>query len=1354
MKKSFLLCCSLLYGLSSGFAQSVLFDRLDVNNGLSQNTVTTILQDSKGFMWFGTKDGLNRYDGKTFRIFKHNPRLKSGLGNSLIKCLAEDAEHRLWVGTDSGLYLFDPRNETFADVPLHAPDGKRITKPVSVLECDKEGCIWIVVQDNGVFCHDPRSGQTECRYRQHRTLRSLRSDKNGVIWFAGYGGGLFYTKDRFEHVEPFLDDAGQPIYPTDIISFICFSDYNKMYLGLEEHGVVEVNRVTSQISRLRLSSDPDAPLFVRHILQYASDELWIGTESGIVVYNLRTQHFQWLRSSPYDPYSLSDNAVYSLCKDREGGLWIGSFFGGINYLPQRNSEFDKFYRTDAPQALKGRRVREICPDEHGRLWIGTEDAGLYRFDPTARTFDFFAPSRAFSNVHGLLVDGDDLWVGTFSKGIRVIDTRTGRIRKYDNDNRPGRLFSNYVFALCKSSDGRIYVGTMHGLQYYDRQTDRFPYVPEINGGKMVNDIREDSNGDLWVATFSNGVYRHDARNDTWTHFSHDANDDESLPADNVTSVFEDSRKQIWFTTEGSGFCRFDASRNAFVRYSSSDGMPSDVVFRIVEDDAGRFWITTNRGLVSFLPDTGTVSHVYTVANRLLSNQFNYKSGYKSEQGIIYFGCIEGLISFDPEQLAEPKNGYEPPVYITDFSLLDEEIVIGERNAPLQKSILYTDTVRLAYDRNSFSLQLAALCYRDPQTGRLLYKLEGFDDHWRHYTPESTTITYSKLPAGKYCFQVRLADRNGTEPISGSGKDLFIEIRPPFFLSAGAYAVYTLLAVGGLVLFFIYLNRRNARRQQQYRQDFERKKERELYHAKINFFTGIAHEIRTPLTLIKGPLEHILRRKVADPELAEDLHIMDRNTDRLLELTNQLLDFQKIEKERLPISLVRLDTAEILQAVFYRFSSSARQQGKSFELSIEAENACADIDREAFTKILSNLLTNALKYSDSMIRAVLTTAGDTLSITVTNDGEVVPSDMREAIFAPFFRHTRKSESVGTGIGLALARSLAELQHGTLAMGPSEQLNEFVLTLPLVREPATDRSETIQEEYADSAADSSAESRPDTCCILVVEDNPEMCGFIRRQAAEHYSVLTAENGVEALKVLENNYVDLIVCDIMMPKMDGIELCKRVKNDLRYSHIPLILLTAKTNLQSKISGMEAGADAYVEKPFSPDYLMSIIANLIKSRRKLRESFLRNPLVLANTMATSSADTDFIVRLQEIIHANFNNPEFKMNDIAELMHMSRASFYRKIKGVLDMSPNDYLRLERLKTAAQLLKDRRYHINEVCYMVGFSSTSYFAKCFQKQFGVLPKKFVTDTSGRPDPESDLKSSPESESVSESGPEKE
>jgi len=667
----------------------------------------------------------------------------------------------------------------------------------------------------------------------------------------------------------------------------------------------------------------------------------------------------------------------------------------------------------------------------------------------------------------------------------------------------------------------------------------------------------------------------------------------------------------------------------------------------------------------------------------------------------------------------------PPIYITDFSLLDEKVAVGGRNSPLRKSIICSDSIRLKHDQNSLSLQIAALSYREPQTSRLLYKLEGFDDQWRQCTPGSATITYSKIPYGKYSFRVRLpagSDHAGPE----AEKRLFIEVSPPFYLSAAAYVVYGLLALGALVLIRIYYTRRNVRRQQQHIQAFEREKERELYNAKISFFTNIAHEIRTPLTLIKGPLENILGRQMTDRSMAEDLIVMDRNTNRLLDLTNQLLDFQKIEKERLSLNLTRQNVTDIVEETFYRFSSSAKQQHKTFELDPGEGAIHAQVDREAFTKILSNLMNNALKYSETMIRVGLSVAGDAFRVTVTNDGEVVPPEMREAIFAPFFRHTRKEESTGTGIGLALSRSLAELHHGTLAMEADTELNVFVLTVPLCRQEAEAVVETVSAEDAESISDERGDPGWEAYSVLVVEDNPEMCAFIRRQVSESYSVLTAGNGVEALELLEKNYVNVIISDIMMPKMDGIEFCRQVKTDLRYSHIPLILLSAKTNLRSKISGMDAGADAYVEKPFSSDYLLSVIANLIKSRQMLSEAFSKNPLVLANTVATSSVDTDFIVRLQEIIQANLSDPEFKINDIAEMVHMSRASFYRKIKGVLNMTPNDYLRLERLKTAARLLRDKRYHINEVCYMVGFSSTSYFAKCFQKQFGVLPKKYASE----------------------------
>ena len=1305
-----------------GQAQTIHFDHLNNNDGLSQNTVNVILQDDKGFIWFGTKDGLNRYDGTSFKVFKHSPFSNAGLKSNSIRCMVEDTANRLWIGTDSGLSVYNPEKESFTDIPLYDIDGRIITKPISMLECDPFGYVWIVVEANGVFCYDPDKNSLTCCYRGISSLCSLKSDKDGRIWFFELGQGLFFTEDRFQHIIPFPGSGENVPYPADNVTFIAFNDTNNMYLGFEEHGVVEVDLDNGQYTRLPLTENPDIPIFVRHILQYDTNELWIGTESGIFIYNLHSRQSQQLKNSLYDPYSLSDNAIYYLFKDREGGLWIGTFFGGINYLPQRDPDFRKFYPTDAPNSLNGRRVREICPDDDGTLWVGTEDAGLYHFDPKAQAFRHIEQSCDFSNVHGLLMDGDDLWISTFSKGIRVLDTRTGAVRKFDTTSTQDRLFSNYVFALCKAHNGYIYIGTMHGLQYFDPETQLIYYVPEINDGKMVNDIREDSKGNLWVATFSNGVYVYDAYHGNWIHLFHNIEEKNSLPCDNITSIFEDSNEQIWLTTEGAGFCRFDPSTGKFFCYTSANGMPSDVVFQIVEDNQGLFWVTTNQGLVAFDPQTGQIFQVYTIDNRLLCNQFNYKSGYKAPDGTIYFGCIEGLIAFDPRNLSKRNNSDLPPIHITDFSLLNEEFTIGEKNSPLQKSCIYSDSLKLRHNQSSFSLQLSILGYRNPSANRPLYKLEGYDNQWRQISQNESTVSYSKLRPGKYVFRAQVS--NGNEI---GERSLFIHITPPFYLSKVAYLIYIFLMGITIYLVSMFQSRRRKRREWQRIRTFEQEKEREMYNVKIKFFTNIAHEIRTPLTLIKVPLENILKKKGVNKELIDDLNIMNRTTNRLLDLTNQLLDFQKIEKGRLTLNLIRQNVATIVEETCYRFSSTVKQQNKSFELKMEAdkEKMWADIDKEAFTKVVSNLLLNALKYSETSIRVCITSSNESLRLTVSNDGEVVPKELREKIFTPFFQLARKSEFTGSGIGLSLSRSFIELQHGSLIMGPSKDENEFILTIPL-----STKEKSIQPADPDDCtqylSDPTQSTAGETYRILVIEDHPEMCAYIQRLLSEHYIVFTAGNGIEALELLEKNYVNLIISDIMMPKMDGIELCKKVKSDLKFSHIPLILLTAKTNLQTKIQGMETGADVYIEKPFSSDYLLSVIVNLIKGRRTLYESFTKNPLIMANRMATSQVDMDFIQRLQDIIHANFNNPEFKPNEIAKMMHMSRASFYRKVKGVLDVTPNDYIQIERLKTAAQLLKEGKYHINEVCYMVGFSSPSYFAKCFQKQFGLLPKQFIAN----------------------------
>lgn len=668
--------------------------------------------------------------------------------------------------------------------------------------------------------------------------------------------------------------------------------------------------------------------------------------------------------------------------------------------------------------------------------------------------------------------------------------------------------------------------------------------------------------------------------------------------------------------------------------------------------------------------------------------------------------------------------------ITDFLLFGKEVYVGEPGSPLEKSITFSDELILQSSQNSFSFRVTALDFQAPRMSKIMYKLDGFDADWLTIG-ESPIVTYSNLRYGNYTFKVKVSNSDGVW--NENGISLKVHILPPFYLSVWAYFVYALLIIGCSLYVIIYFKRRSNNKHRRQMEKFEQEKEREVYHAKIDFFTNVAHEIRTPLTLIKGPLENIILKKQVDAETREDLNVMKQNTERLLNLTNQLLDFRKTESQGFRLNFAKCNITEVLKETHVRFTSLAKQKGLEFTLQVPEKDFYAHVNQEAFTKIISNLLNNGMKYAESYVHVMLeipeTDDDNLFRIRTVNDGVIIPDEMKEEIFKPFVRFNEQEDgkvTTGTGIGLALSRSLAELHQGTLAMETGEESNIFCLTLPVVQdmtitltpeaEVEIDRVNEIPAEQAGRK-----DNRP---TVLVVEDNPDMLTFVVRQLSRDYTVLTATNGAEALKVLDGNYVNLVISDVVMPVMDGFELCKTIKSDLNYSHIPVILLTAKTNIQSKIEGMELGADAYIEKPFSVEYLQACASNLIQNREKLRQAFAESPFIAANTMALTKADEEFIKRLNEVIQINYANPEFSMDDMADNLNMSRSNFYRKIKGVLDLSPNEFLRLERLKKAAQLLKEGENRVNEICYMVGFNSPSYFAKCFQKQFGVLPKDFV------------------------------
>lgn len=1310
-------------------AQSVeehyYFKNLSIRNGLSQNTVNAILQDRKGFMWLGTKDGLNRYDGLSFRKFKHDAANPRSIGNSFITSLYEDFNGNIWVGTDAGVYIYYPEKEAFEEFDCQSLEKTRIERSVSMIAGDKQGRVWIAVEAQGMFCYDARQ-----KLLRNYPLSEISSnikcftfDSGGTLWLGFYGDGLYYSKDNLATVHPYgSPEDGKREFEGGVITKIVQGNYNCLYIGSVKEGVSELNLTSGQVRNLLAIDESGESIFCRDLLPYSDNELWIGTESGIYIYNLRTAQFIHLRASLYDSYSLSDNAIYALYKDREEGLWIGSYFGGVDYYPRQYTYFAKYYPKNIANSLHGKRVREFCRADDGTLWIGTEDGGLNHFNPKTKEFHFFEPSAGFTNIHGLCMDGSHLWVGTFSKGLRVIDTRTGVIlRTYTEGHTSHSLNDNSIFSICRTSAGEIYLGTLFGLLRYNRTQDNFDRIPELNG-KFVYDIKEDFYGNLWLATYANGAYCYDVSARRWKNYVFDAEDEKSLPYDKVLSVFEDSYRQIWLTTQGGGFCLFHPDTETFTRYGLKDGLPNDVVYQIVEDDDRFLWLTTNNGLVRFDPKTMEMK-VFSTANGLPTNQFNYRSGFKDEAGNIYLGSINGFVAFDPRTFAE--NRQVPAVAITDFLLFNKEVPVGETDSPLKSSITFSDKVVLTADQNSFSFRIAALSYQAPRMNKLMYKLEGFDEGWLTIG-ESPLVTYSNLGYGDYVFKVKASNSDGVW--NEQETSLHLSILPPFYLSGWAYCFYVLFFMGCLVCVIFYFKRRNYRKQHRQMEMLEQEKEREVYHAKIDFFTNVAHEIRTPLTLIKGPLENIILKKEVDSETKEDLYIMKQNTERLLNLTNQLLDFRKTETRGFRLNFTECDVVAVLRETYLRFTSLAKQKGLDFILELPQECFMADVNQEALTKIISNLLNNGVKYASTYLRISLETDEKVFHIRTFNDGEMIPDTMKEEIFKPFVRLDKEDEvTTGTGIGLALSRSLAELHQGSLMMEKGEEVNCFCLTLPVNQDSTiTLSAENVSQVEENSCGweQEETDTKEKKPMILVVEDNPDMLAFIRKQLTTEYSVLTAMNGIEALAVLDNHYVNLVVSDVMMPQMDGFELCKTIKSDLSYSHIPVVLLTAKTNIQSKIEGLELGADAYIEKPFSVEYLLANISSLIHNREKLRQTFAKSPFVAANTMALTKADEEFIWKLNDIIQANLHNPEFSMEDMADALKMSRSSFYRKIKGVLDLSPNEYLRLERLKQAAQLLKEGKSRVNEICYTVGFNSPSYFSKCFLKQFGVLPKDFI------------------------------
>lgn len=1285
------------------------FKHYQVQHGLSNNIINCMLQDRSGFMWFGTRDGLNRFDGYSFRVFRDDADTPGSIGSSYVVSLAEDANGILWVGTYNGIFRYDGTDETFEQVPF--TNDMRATN----LNFGPDGDLWMFLNGRLVKYNTQLDTYQTYSISENGTLTSLCLSPLGTVWITVSTGMLYeliVESGELKGYDMFSNSRNASI--RNLTRVYASPTGDKIYVGTSVYGAKIFDVQTHTYKDILQDELWTNELCVQGFLQVADDELWIASENGLYIYTLSSGAYTRIVKRPYDPYSLSTNSLYHFFRDRENGIWIGTYAGGINYYSPMQP-FEKYYAYPAEHVMKGDLVHDICTDRYGNLWIGTEDAGVNKLDKKTGRYTNYHPSGgpqsiSRSNIHGLVSDGDKLWIGSLNS-IEVIDIPSGKVVK--QYMLPETC---HMVIMKKISSGQLLAGTSKGMYYYNEKTDHFDFMPKISISRRIQSITEDSKGILWLGTAGQGIFCYDPATDECTEFILDG--PLSFSDKVVNDIFEDDDYNLWFATFA-GVKKYNRKDGGVTHYNIKSGMPSNTTFRILEDEQNGLWISTGNGLVNLIPQTGHIQ-VYTEDHGLITNQFNYNSSWKDADGRMYFGMVRGMISFIPEQLQLSQD--KPKVFLTKMSVFDK---VTGTNIPAFP-VSFTNQIELPYDQSTFSIDFSSLSYIAPNIAEYAFRMAGFDNNWT-YLKNAHTAYYTKLPPGKYTFEVRGANVSGTwndEPTQ-----LSIVILPPWWKSGTAIAVYTLLFIT-LCLSILYLFiERNSKRMQNSLRLLEIRKEKELYDSKISFFINIAHEIRTPLTLIKSPLEKVMNETEIPERARAYLLTIEKNANRLLNLVNQLLDFRKTEMEGYRLAFVQTDMVSLIDDIIQRFKDTAEQRGLTFSVQCHIKRLDVYIDKEACTKIISNLLTNALKYASTQIILSLDfdRENSTLILEVSNDGEQIPLNIRQKIFEPFFRGEYSEHKQGTGLGLPLARSLAEMHRGSLELvDTGNAYITFKLCLPINQPDSIHFSEQVEEEQTENATTIQTEYELDPArpTILVVEDNEDLMDFIGQEANEYYNIVTASDGAEALLMLDDYSVQLIVSDIMMPVMDGFTLLKRVKSDIESSHIPVILLTAKNTTQSRLEGLELGADAYIEKPFSMDILLAQIANLLNNRNSMRNYYFNSPVANMKSIASSKADEKFLERLNNIILEHINNIDLNVEMIADQMNISRPTLYRKINALSNLTPNDLIRITRLKKAAELILQGKMKIYEISEAVGFNSQSYFSRSFSKQFGMSPSQFA------------------------------
>lgn len=1290
-------------------AHGSIFRNYQQENGLSHNSVWTVMQDSEGFLWFGTNDGLNRFDGKEFKIYRKTANDPYAIGHNFIHAIKEISQNRMLVGTRNGLYLYDRHLDRFEYIAISGQIDREVN--VNDIVEDRDGNVWIACHGNGLYKLDSNlqfkesfvSGKGNKLPSNH--IWTIVTDHYGNLWIGMAGYGLVHFDPQNKIFTPITNRENLYIEDQSIYSIFCDKD-NTLWIGTSTNGLFKYNHITGKAKHYLKNTSS-----VKAIRPYSEDKIIMGTEKGLILFDKKTESYQLL--SDNTPENAANSSIFSIARDREGAFWIGTYFGGVNYFdPQTND----FLYYDDMQERKSQKyiVSGFTQESDSTILVSTHNNNvIYRFFPYKRQQEK-AFTVKYNNIQSLLMVNGELYVSIYGRGIDVLSLKTGKQTRHLNINTiEGK-------SLFKLTDGRLIFLLEEGgcmLQHRDGRHER---LNELSG-KLIADILQDRNGVVWFATYSNGLYAWKP-DGSWQHHTGIMNATTNF-ADNGFNCMAANDSSLWIGTKSMGIIQFDFQSNKVIRkFDQNSGLPNNFVHSILYDNSGHIWASTNKGIVSISTVTGQVKTFGSLGLRM---QYNHRSSLFSTNGHLFFGGDNGFIMLHPEKLTVNNN--TPAVVITDFQIIHRNIPPDENTTFPKATSNKIKGIVLKHNQANFKFSFVSLSFVSPEMNQYAYMLEGFDKEWTYTTEHSAQ--YMNIPSGKYTFRVKGTNNDGVW--SQTDTSVPIRIKPPFWLNGYMMFIYYILGIS-IVLFALrlysrHLNKLNKEKEYKY----QMKKEREMYESKIGFFTNIAHEIRTPLSLITAPLENILQSNDGNEQTKKNLQTIERNTNRLLQLVNQLLDFRKIENDMFTLNFRYQNVVTIIQKVYEQYVQEAESKGIMFSLDLPEQKLLSYVDADALYKIMSNLISNAIKFAKTRISLTLQVNDNQLLLSVKDDGIGIQDEYINKIFEPFFQVevTETFKSPGTGLGLSLSKSLAQKLRGNLQV--KSEFGKgclFTLELPILAEDHNTEPVQTNETSPDMKRQNRTGASEKECdiAILLVEDNQELRSFIRDTLAEYYQVYEAGNGTEALKVIENNNIDIIISDVVMPVMDGIELCNELKTNTAYSHIPIILLSAKTDTSTKIDGLKKGADVYMEKPFSIEQLKAQVSSIIEKRANFRRKIVEAPLHYFKQEKENSESMEFIKRLNSFIFENMSNENFSIDSLSCEFAISRTNFQKKIKSITGLTPNDYIKLIRLNKSAELLSSGKYRVNEVCFLVGFNTPSYFSKCFHEHFGKLPKDFVQD----------------------------